>query len=76
MNQEKTPPNLEREAFVLRLWRETPGDQDWRGQLQHVRTGDVASFQDVEEMFDYIRAKIDISVLNEEISTELEKGLR
>ena len=75
LNQEKIPPTA-REAFVLRLWRETPGSDNWRGQLQHVRTGDVLSFQDVEELFDYIRLKIDLSSSAEPGSPELEGGLR
>ena len=76
MNQEKTNPNLEREAFVLRLWRETPGSQEWRGQLQHVRTGEISAFQDLEEMFDYIRLKIERRDSERNGSSELEVGLR
>jgi hypothetical protein len=76
LNQEQIPLNTEREAFVLRLWRETPGNQNWRGQLQHVRTGEVIAFQDVEELFDYIRQKIELPASTERNSPELEGGLR
>jgi hypothetical protein len=76
LNQEKTNPKLEREAFVLRLWRETPGSQEWRGQLQHVRTGEVASFQDMEEIFEYIRRKLETQVSFEEVTSRTGNGLR
>jgi hypothetical protein len=34
--------------FTLRLWQEDLGDggAEWRGQLQHVLTGDVGHFRD------------------------------
>ena len=67
---ENIPTNPVREAFVLRVWSDSPGSQGWRAQLQHVRSGELVAFQDLEEMFVYIRSKISRDI------SDLESGLR
>ena len=41
-----------RDSFLIRIWRER--DQaHWRGWVQHIRTGDSTSIQDLDELQDF-----------------------
>lgn len=43
-------------TFVVRFWRETPaGGARWRGQIEHVQSGEKAAFLDIETMQRFLR---------------------
>ena len=43
-------------TFVVRLWRETSGGElRWRGQIEHVQSGQHAAFLDAEAMLRFLR---------------------
>jgi hypothetical protein len=43
-------------TFVLRFWRDTSaGEPRWRGQIEHVQTGEAVAFLDAEGMFRFMR---------------------
>jgi hypothetical protein len=43
-------------AFVIRFWREGPaGEPRWRGRIEHVQSGQSASFLSLEEVPAFIR---------------------
>ena len=57
MNEKSTlRRGFSRETFILRMWQETSTQPGWRGQVQHVRTGNVVTFQDLDAMFAYLQA--------------------
>jgi len=39
----------QRDSFVVRIWREQ-GQLDWRGWVQHIRTGESALVRDLGEL--------------------------
>ena len=43
----------QRESFVIRIWRE-PGRSEWKGWIQHARSGDSAALQDLGELMTFI----------------------
>jgi hypothetical protein len=43
-----------RQAFVVRLWRESPDRPAWRGWVQHVATGETACFTDPTGLLAFI----------------------
>lgn len=50
---EKRPDYL---SYLLRMWRaQEEGREVWRASLQHVETGERASFRSLEELFAYLR---------------------
>ena len=52
-------PRRRTEAFIVRLWAEyleqTP--PSWRGEIQHVESGEVRRFATFGEMTDFIRRR-------------------
>jgi hypothetical protein len=52
-----SPPN--RETFIIRLWREntlpTGKEKAWRGQVQHVASGEVRAFHGLDALFLLLR---------------------
>lgn len=43
-------------TFVLRFWRETSeGEERWRGRIEHIQSGETASFLQTEVMVSFIR---------------------
>ena len=48
-----TKRQAQREAFVVRIWREH-GQSKWRGWVQHVRSGDSAAFNNLDELLTFI----------------------
>ena len=43
-------------TFVVRFWREAPaGHVRWRGQIEHVQSGQSAAFLDLEAMLRFLR---------------------
>ena len=43
----------QRESFVVRIWRE-PGQPEWKGWVQHVRSGDSAALNNLDELITFI----------------------
>jgi hypothetical protein len=51
------PPAPPASTFVVRLWREwSVAGPRWRGQVDHVQSGETARFLDLEELLDIIRS--------------------
>ena len=43
-------------TFVVRFWREpSAGQARWRGQIEHVQSGQSAAFLDLEAMLRFLR---------------------
>ena len=43
-------------TFVVRFWREaSAGSVRWRGQIEHVQSGQSAAFLDLEAMLRFLR---------------------
>jgi hypothetical protein len=43
-------------TFVVRVWREwSAGAVRWRGQIEHVQSGEGAAFLDADGMFRFMR---------------------
>ena len=52
----KKGPGPPLDTFIIRLWREMgPDGPRWRGQVQHVQTGERISFADERTMLAFIR---------------------
>ena len=47
-----------RQVFIVRLWRERRGKPIWLGQVQHVRTGQVAHTRGLKELVDYLASHL------------------
>lgn len=43
---------VQRNSFLIRIWRE-PDQVQWRGWVQHVRTGEAIFIQDLEQLRDF-----------------------
>lgn len=63
MNQRHSPSHL----FTLRLWQEDLGaDQnDWRGRLKHVLSGDTHHFRDWSTLVDSLLAMLETHAAEE-----------
>ena len=48
-----------REVFIVRLWSKTRARPIWLGQVQHVRTGQVAYVRGLKELLDYMQQRMD-----------------
>jgi hypothetical protein len=49
-------PDSPASTFVVRFWREwSVAGPRWRGQIDHVQSGESARFLDLEEMLDIIQ---------------------
>ena len=50
-----------RESFIVRIWRENEQTKLWRGQIQHVGSGEVVPITDVRhiatQLEDYLKNK-------------------
>jgi hypothetical protein len=44
----------QRESFVVRIWRK-PGQPEWKGWVQHVRSGESAFLDDVDDLSTFVR---------------------
>ncbi len=45
-------------SFLIRLWREgSPSDasQEWRGEVEHIQSGQRWSFNTLDEMLSFVR---------------------
>jgi hypothetical protein len=43
-------------TFVVRFWREwSAAGPRWRGQIDHVQSGESATFLDLDGMLDFVR---------------------
>lgn len=45
------------DSFVLRIWRQRD-QQDWRGWVQHTRTGESAVVQDMDQLAAFIERHV------------------
>lgn len=43
----------QRESFIVRIWREK-SQSEWKGQVQHVSSGDSAPFKDLQDLVSYL----------------------
>jgi hypothetical protein len=43
----------QRESFIVRIWWEQ-GQAEWKGWVQHVRSGDSALLQDLQDLISYL----------------------
>ena len=48
-----TKRQAQRESFVVRIWRE-PDQPKWKGWVQHVRSGDSAALNNLDELITFI----------------------
>ena len=39
-----------RESFIVRIWRDNENTDLWRGQLQHVRSGEMIPIADMKKI--------------------------
>lgn len=39
-----------RESFIVRIWRDSESSDVWRGQLQHVRSGEAIPIANVKNL--------------------------
>ncbi len=54
MNQPGSPTTITT-TFVLRFWhKETVGELRWRGNIEHVQSGEEMAFLDVETMLAFL----------------------
>ena len=60
-------------TFIVRFWRDRSGDESrWRGQIQHVQSGECASCLDLEGMLDFIQ---DLGVMADNLGQRGEADL-
>jgi hypothetical protein len=52
------PAPFGREVFILRLWRESAGQFAWRGQIQHVQSGQIVNIKSPEELLAYLKQQV------------------
>jgi hypothetical protein len=45
-----------RDTFIVRIWREE-GSPEWKGWVQHVRTGDSAPVHSLDELVAFIECR-------------------
>jgi hypothetical protein len=43
------------QIYIVRVWKEHPKDEVWRGNIQNVRTGQRASASNMNELAEFIR---------------------
>lgn len=48
-----------RRVFILRLWREQSESSAWRGQVEHVPTGQKVAFSTLPEILEYIVSQLE-----------------
>lgn len=50
-----SPPERQTISFVVRLWHEPGADPaQWRGQIEHVGSGDIAHFQFSNGLWEFL----------------------
>ncbi len=43
-------------TFVVRFWRETTsGEVRWRGRIEHIQSGETASFLELDTMLSFLQ---------------------
>lgn len=47
-------------SYLVRLWR-TQHEVTWRASVQHVQTGDIIRFADIESLCRYLQSHVSIS---------------
>jgi len=53
LEQERSSPLS---TFVVRFWRESSAaGPRWRGRIEHVQSGESATFRKLEEIMDFVR---------------------
>jgi hypothetical protein len=62
-----------RHSFVVRIWREVDHNQ-WRGWVQHIRTGDELLAQELDQLLAFIECRT--KGVARSISAERRDGLR
>ncbi len=55
-----------RETYIVRLWREDSPQANWKGQVQHIGSGETTAIQNVEGLLEFFRTQLSTS--NEEES--------
>ncbi len=50
----QTNLTLNRHSFLVRIWREVES-AGWQGSVEHVRTGETATFDSLEELLDFVK---------------------
>ncbi|MBN2146694.1 MAG: hypothetical protein JW726_04865 [Anaerolineales bacterium] len=61
---QEQPFSTERQIFILRLWRESPSQPSWLGEIEHVGSGKVVYIKSRQELLAYIEAQIKEQVDN------------
>jgi len=56
MSQAKAKPS--REVFIVRVWSESDDPGSWRGEIQHVSSGETVYVQTIGGLFDYLQEKV------------------
>ncbi len=52
-DRESSPPLS---TFVVRFWREpSAAGPRWRGRIEHVQSGESATFRELEDILDFVR---------------------
>jgi hypothetical protein len=60
-------------TFIVRFWRDRSGDESrWRGQIQHVQSGESASCLDLETIVDFIQR---LGVMTNALSERRDAGV-
>ena len=66
------PPVPPISTFVVRFWREwSAAGPRWRGRIEHVQSGQSATFLGVEGMLDFVRS---LGVMSDDESWPVEEG--
>jgi hypothetical protein len=58
-----------RHSFVVRIWREE-GSAGWRGWVQHTRSGESTTSQDLDELLAFVERRTG------KLGGTMEKGLK
>jgi len=67
MGKQPAFASLNREIFVLRLWRKTP-PSPWIVEIQNVKTGEVTHLSGLEAIARYIEEQVRSSTLEPDVS--------
>ena len=60
-----------RETFIVRLWCDDESQANWNGQIQHIRTGKIAAFRDLDELLNFFQNQIGENSENLKLPTKL-----
>ncbi len=47
-------------SFVIRLWceEEADGRKSWKARIEHIQTGQTKTFNNVEDLLDYLKGHV------------------